>query len=575
MRTVKKRCLLALVLVFSMALGFAGFTGAAAFADDIPNITADLSDIDKQLSFIQTQVSALKQTDGELTWYYTVTDLDHNGNLEFVAASQHPQKRSTNLHVWEVNADRTALTECSLAKDPEESFPDILTDAADTFHNKATDTWYYMVYDNVVLSDDEVYSVKTAVNLRKGVIDYEAFAIEHTLVTDGARSVTHTDDKGAAISPEQYNAAGNDAMAGDERSSTNFEWLTADELGDLRHLTDCFSVFMGQKAAPKDFPVPEPAALNAPQVYLTITKNPTNENKTEGDTAYFVSNANVYESLTWTFVSPDGGQYSVQSMQNMWGSISGQNSTTLTVANVNTGMSGWGVYCTFNYSGQTARTATAYLYVSAKQSAPSGTYPGTVTDYNYSTVTIDISDTVTVNVDRSICDIYGELYIGAPASVQWDGQKITACYITGDRPVPPPYEGSIGGSVYAVGNQYEIDLNNGDTVYVDEWKCSVYGNYYDGASCTAYYYDYPSADNIYEVEIYGSDDPPTPIVGVQYCPNCGAELPVVPMETCPYCGWPLNEAYDPDLNDPVLPPEPDYADSGLDDILFAPGDSIG
>jgi hypothetical protein len=47
------------------------------------------------------------------------------------------------------------------------------------------------------------------------------------------------------------------------------------------------------------------------------------------------------------------------------------------------------------------------------------------------------------------------------------------------------------------------------------------------------------------------------------------------METCPYCGWPLNEAYDPDLNDPVLPPEPDYADSGLDDILFAPGDSIG
>ena len=30
-------------------------------------------------------------------WFYAVTDLDHDGKLEFVAASQHPQSRSTNL----------------------------------------------------------------------------------------------------------------------------------------------------------------------------------------------------------------------------------------------------------------------------------------------------------------------------------------------------------------------------------------------------------------------------------------------------------------------------------------------
>ena len=554
MYTGKKQRLLALLLTLTMALGLAGITGAGAFADDIPNITMELSDADRQLALILSQVSGLKQADSDVTWYYTVADLDHNGSLEFIAASQHPQSRSTNLRVWEVSADRSALNECSLAKDPEESFPDILTDAADTFHNLATDTWYYMFYDNVVLSNDEVYTVKTAVNLKNGAIDYDAFAVEHTLVVNGRRSVSHTDVGGIAISAEQYNASGNDALAGTQRSSTYFEWLTAAELDDLTKLTDSFSVFMGQKAPTEVFPVPRPAALNAPpadsapvptpaatpapaqQVYLTVTKNPTNENKTEGDTAYFVSAASAYESLNWTFVSPDGGEYSAQTVQNMWGSIGGQASTTLSIANVNTSMNGWGAYCTFYYRGQAARTTTAYLYVSARKAAPSGTYSGTVTDYNYGSVTVLVADTVSVSLARSFCDIDGDLYIGAPASVLWDGQNVVACYISGGQPVPPEY-GSMGGTAHEGGGGYAIDLYNGDQVYVDAWKCSVSGSFYDGASCVVYYTDYPSSDNIYSVDIYGSDEPEP--LGVMYCPNCGAELPVIQMDTCPYCGWPL------------------------------------
>ena len=47
-------------------------------------------------------------------------------------------------------------------------------------------------------------------------------------------------------------------------------------------------------------------------------------------------------------------------------SVGGESSTTLTVSNVSNDMSGWGVYCTFYYNGQTARTNTAYLYVTTK-----------------------------------------------------------------------------------------------------------------------------------------------------------------------------------------------------------------
>ena len=76
--------------------------------------------------------------------------------------------RSTNLKIWEVSADRKSLTECTLAKDPEESFPDILTDSADTFHNPETNTWSYLLYDNIVISNSEVYTIKTAVSLKDG-----------------------------------------------------------------------------------------------------------------------------------------------------------------------------------------------------------------------------------------------------------------------------------------------------------------------------------------------------------------------------------------------------------------------
>ena len=519
--------IVSVMMMLSLLLSAAAFGGAAAYAADIPNITMDPSDEDQQLTLISSKLADLKQPDSEQPWYYTVTDLDHDGNLEFIAASQHPVDRSTNLRIWEVTADRSALTECRLDKDPEESFPDILTDVSDTYFDAATDTWYYMLYDNIIISDSEVYTIKTAVHLKDGVIDYVPYAVEHTVVQNGVRSVSHTDINGMNISAEQYNASGDNAMAGMTHSNTSFEWLKSAEIDSPTLLADSFLVFMGQKAPTETFPVPKPAALEAPEaspapaptsapapapapqppVYLTVTKNPTNENRTEGDTAYFVSAASAYESLTWTFVSPDGGEYSAQTMQSRWGTIDGLSSTTLSISGVSTDMNGWGTYCTFYYKGQTARTTTAYLYVAAQpapQPAPSGSYPGTVTDWNYSSVTVFVAGTVTVTIPRSICTIDGDLYYGADATVYWDGSNVTYCYIQGDQPAPTPTYGSMSGTAYEGGGGYAINLSNGSQVYVDAWKCNVEGQFYDGCSAVVYYTDYPSSENIYQADIYGN-----------------------------------------------------------------------
>ena len=64
---------------------------------------------DKQLSFIYSQLATMKQAEDKAAWDYAVTDLDHNGRLELVAASEHRTNHSTNLLVWEVNKNCTAL----------------------------------------------------------------------------------------------------------------------------------------------------------------------------------------------------------------------------------------------------------------------------------------------------------------------------------------------------------------------------------------------------------------------------------------------------------------------------------
>ena len=52
-------------------------------------------------------------------------------------------------------------------------------------------------------------------------------------------------------------------------------------------------------------------------------------------------------------------------------------------------------------------------------------------------------------------------------------------------------------------------LSNGDTVYVDIGICNQIGELVvagGGNHCTVYYYDYPSAGNIYSVDVYPAED---------------------------------------------------------------------
>ena len=582
MKQMKRKTFLSMILAAAMIFAIAAGGAQSTLAESVTVEQADAA-----LNTIFATMGSFKQTGTSAAWRYAVTDLDHNGRLEVVAAALHPVDRSNNLKVWELSADNSSFSECKTVVPEGESFPDILSNSADTFYDANTDTWYYLFIDHIAISETDVYDVVCSVNLKNGSISYTQHSIAHTEVVNGFMSTSYMDNNGVAISADAYNSAGVNAFAGAEKSSTNFGWFRFDDASDVSFIKDSYAVFTGEKepdkstsprpsvtptvAVPVQTQTPQatvaPQPTTAPSVtpkptYLTITKNPTNENRKTGDTALFVANATIFDSLTWTFVAPNGGEYSVQNFRNVFAgsTVSGEYTTTLAVGKLQADMSGWGAYCTFYYNGQTARTSTAYINITNKgQPAPSQDTYGSASGTAYEGgggFAINLANGTQVYVDAYLCNVSGTFYNGASCTVYYVAHPngtydIYSVDIYGSytpyvppTPAPQPTYGSMSGRAYEGGGGYGITLSNGAQVYADAWICNVYGNFYSGADCTVYYTAYADGSyDIYSVDIYGSaysqeEDGGWAGSSTVTCPNCGMEVQAA-YEYCPYCNYHL------------------------------------
>ena len=381
---MKKAISIVLMLVMVLSLSVASFaeeskeqTAPAPKAQTAAATPVRATDetANAQIEYLFNNFNTFKQAESaDAKWSYAVTDLDHNGRLELLAASVQGDGRYTHVMAWEVGTDLASAAPIQVNVPEDESFPDILTDSADTFYNQVSNTWIYMFYDNIVFSADEAYYAKCAVKLADDGLSFQQLAIQHNQAAGGIVNTAYMDNSGNAITGEQYNAAGTEGPAELIKSSTNFEWVDAANVTSQNMLFNSYAVFKGmmQPSSKTAQPAQTPAQNGG---FLTITKNPTNESRTVGGTAYFVANASTWTSLSWTLVSPQGGEYNADGFVKLYpyAKVSGADSTTLTIANVSTDMNGWGAYCTFYSGGQTARTGTAYLYVSGSTTS-SNTY---------------------------------------------------------------------------------------------------------------------------------------------------------------------------------------------------------
>ena len=345
---MKKNLAFALTLVLLLSLCVPAYAAP---------LRASAKDAEAQINVIFQNFGSCKQADTDGTWYYAVTDLDHNGRLELLAASVQESNLLPAVKAWELNADSSALQSCKLNLSDGEVFPNILTDSAETRYDKDKDAWFYLVSDFYPVSADEAYLVKSAVVLKSGELDYGSLAYEHVSGSDSS----FMDPDNNPITAEAFNTISDQIFTGKQKSSTNFEWFTESAASQLSAFTDSYAVFSGEKAPSQTFA----AAFPFPAGFLAVTKNPTSESHVPGETALFVANANAYTSLQWVFVAPGGAEYSADefAMQFPKSALSGTDGTTLSIYNVTTDMSGWSVYCIFSNGSRAVWTNQAWLYV--------------------------------------------------------------------------------------------------------------------------------------------------------------------------------------------------------------------
>ena len=345
---MKKLCAFTLMLVLLASLCATGFA--------VPSRASENTAL-AQIDLIFKSFDTCRQNETEGTWFYAVTDLDHNGRLELLAASVQGANCIPAAKFWEVSMDGRTLEPGRLNIADGETFVNIITDSAETRYDPGNDSWYYLVTSYYPVSSDEAYLDKSAVFLKSGVLDYGVLATEHVTGT----SSSYMGPDGKTITEDDFRCIGDRVFENSQQTSTHFEWFKADDAKKVDVFTYSYAVFTGNLAPSEAFV----AAVPYPAGFLAVTKNPTSELLSPGDTALFVANANAYTSLEWVFVAPEGTEYSLNNFAALYPAspVSGGSSTTLRIDNVSTDMSGWNVYCIFRGGSRAVCTTLAGLYV--------------------------------------------------------------------------------------------------------------------------------------------------------------------------------------------------------------------
>ena len=201
-----------------------------------------------------------------------------------------------------------------------------------------------------------------------------------------------------------------------------------------------------------------------------VTKNPTDETRYVGETAIFIANAANYDSIEWLFIAPNGTQCKLDAFKTQFPgcTVTGQGTTELHIANLQTGLNGWKVFCCFGLNGKATTTSAASVNVLVR-SAPVTTAPVTTT-YVPSTVYYE-PDYVVIDGVRYYSDgttVVDEDY--APDYILPDGSRVYSVPGTIEEDFAPDYVLPDGSRVYDLNNyNYEPDyvIINGVRVYSD------------------------------------------------------------------------------------------------------------
>ena len=294
-------------------------------------------------------------------WFYTFTDLDHNGRLEVLAASVQGSGIYTYAHFYEVRTDGSGIEnvyhENEEIEGPDD-WPEIIMDSLPCAYDAAADRWYYACEGVTKSGYAYQYSSWNVLCLKDGIAEWEPLAsmtVEYTDAGD-TPTVECRDAQGNSISEQDYNSAVDRRFTGMERSTLGLTWTQVDIPWE--------DTAAEEEAASEPADRQElPAAVSGPQVI--ITKNPTSESLAIGGKTWFIAHADNAVSLTWQLTDPEGNVYSLDAARAYHSGLTLEvlEGDTIAVSNVPLSLNGWGIQARFDGEGNSAVTEPAYIYV--------------------------------------------------------------------------------------------------------------------------------------------------------------------------------------------------------------------
>lgn len=285
-------------------------------------------------------------------WFYTFTDLDHNGRLEVIAATTQGSGIFTYANFWEVLPDGSGIDNCcrkNVEIEGPDDWPEIIVDSIPCYYDALSGCYYYPC-ENVTRDGyaHQYYSWQVLC-LKDGAAEWEILAAKNVNWRDEETGseypdavTTCVDAAGNPITEQEYDGAVEKRFAELEKTELKLDWIRVEIPWEE-----------------------EPQSLFQEGPAVVITKNPTSETVSVGGKTWFIAHAENAVSLIWQLLDPDGAVYSLeQAMQRHPGlSLQALEGDTLAVGNVPISLNGWGVQAMFDGEGNVALTEPAYLYV--------------------------------------------------------------------------------------------------------------------------------------------------------------------------------------------------------------------
>lgn len=229
----KRRILTAAILCAALVLSACGgkvqAAGNPGKTEETPTPAPATIDLGQQKAILEENRDLWAFTDPfDSPWYYTFTDLDHNGRLEVIAATTQGSGIYTYAHFYEVLPDGSGIGNCyheNVEIEGPDDWPEIILESLPCYYDRANDRYYYACEG--ITREGVAYQHYSwqALCLKDGVAEWEVLAYKDVYWDEqGTDHVSCQDDSGNPIEWTEYDSAVERRFAGMERSELSMTW---------------------------------------------------------------------------------------------------------------------------------------------------------------------------------------------------------------------------------------------------------------------------------------------------------------------------------------------------------------